>query len=143
MIMKDQLLKRFFLFFFLIPFLLAPGVALATEDGVLRISADDLHTRLVSGQYIYIVDVRSYSEYRDSSTKIEDAVRIPLGKLSERLDRLPQGSDIILYCSEPDDYNAVQAAGLLIKEGFSKEVVKVLNGGFRAWQYYNYPTELK
>ncbi|MCB4810018.1 DedA family protein/thiosulfate sulfurtransferase GlpE [Methylovorus menthalis] len=94
-----------------------------------RISVDELDTMLKSGSRPVIVDARPAHLQGDG--------RIP-GALSMTEDTIDTvfidtdiDTDIVLYCSCPNDVTAAKMAKLLIKRGYHK--VRPLKGGIDAW----------
>ncbi len=64
-----------------------------------RMTPEELHHRLESGEEIVVVDLRHSAEYEADSTIIRGAVRVALDELDERPPDLPRGRDIVLYCT--------------------------------------------
>jgi membrane protein DedA with SNARE-associated domain/rhodanese-related sulfurtransferase len=94
-----------------------------------RISVDELDIMLKSGSRPVIVDARPAHLQGDG--------RIP-GALSMTEDTIDSvfidtdiDTDIVLYCSCPNDVTAAKMAKLLIKRGYHK--VRPLKGGIDAW----------
>ncbi len=63
---------------------------------VARISPSDALDRLQAGEAV-MVDVRSEGQYEESH--VEGAISLPLGFIQARHAGLPQGVDLILYCT--------------------------------------------
>lgn len=73
-----------------------------------------------------LIDVRDPHEY--AAGHIEGAVNLPMAALRERLDELPAGRELWVYCAAGQ--RAYFAQRLLLQRGFD---VKNLSGGFATW----------
>jgi hydroxyacylglutathione hydrolase len=102
----------------------APELIERTE----RITAGSLAEQLRAPAPPLIVDVRTPGEW--SEGHIDDAVNLPLSRVSERAGELPLDRPLVLYCTS--GYRAAIAASLLAQEGRRK--VANLVGGLAAWQ---------
>lgn len=80
-------------------------------DGIAR---EELEAGLRAGDFV-IVDVRPQPEYE--AGHIEGALSIPIEQLAQRLDELPEGSEIIAYCRGPFCAYANQAVRELRSTG--------------------------
>lgn len=76
----------------------------------------------------HLVDVRTAEEFDDGH--IPGATHIHLGHLPRRIDELPNGSPILVYCRSGGRSSI--AASLLLAAGVDS--VTNLQGGFTAWQ---------
>ena len=76
---------------------------------------------------ITALDVRSPAEW--SAGHLPDALNIPLGDLERRLDEIPRGRPIVVYCQS--GARAGMAAALLRAHGVPE--VGVYGGGFGEW----------
>lgn len=74
----------------------------------------------------YLIDVREPIE-RDMGM-IEGSVNIPLGELRERLDEIPRGQDIYVYCQV--GLRGYLATRILMQAGFK---VRNLDGGYKTY----------
>jgi phage shock protein E len=61
-----------------------------------------------------IVDVRSEAEFRGGSYR--GAINVPLQALSGRLDRIPKGKPVVVYCASGS--RSAMAARILKKAGY-------------------------
>jgi rhodanese-related sulfurtransferase len=75
----------------------------------------------------YFLDVRSSEEF--NTGHIGDAVNIPVEELRGRLEELPAGKPIYLYCEVGQ--RGYLAARILMQKGFDE--VYNLSGGYRLW----------
>lgn len=90
------------------------------------ICVEALKTRLRQNEDIFLLDVRSQAE-RDSGHM--GGVWIPLDELSGRLNELPKGQEIVVYCRSGQ--RSQTAVDFLRVSGFSE--AKNLMGGILAW----------
>lgn len=75
----------------------------------------------------FVVDVREPSEWAEAH--IPGAVLIPLGELESRMDEVPQGQTVLVYCSSGS--RSVAARGILRAAGYPNVIS--LSGGITAW----------
>lgn len=66
---------------------------------VLRITPEEVKQRLDAGDRLTILDVRTRDEVREESFTLPGAFSLPLADLENHHHQIPQGHDIILYCS--------------------------------------------
>lgn len=71
-------------------------VAANAQDGVARISAEDLREK-VSGGNVVIVDVRDAVAYQNSH--IAGSINLPMSSIQANLDLIPKGKDVVAYCT--------------------------------------------
>src|SRR5579884_2265209 len=96
-------------------------------DRVERITAAALAERLAAPDPPMVVDVRTAVEY--GAGHIEDAVNLPLSKLSERVGELPRGRPLVVCCAT--GYRSAIAVSVLRRHGVGQ--VTDLVGGLGAW----------
>jgi hydroxyacylglutathione hydrolase len=108
----------------------APELLERTE----RITAGSLRERLAESQPPRLLDVRTRNEWGEGH--IDSAVNLPLAQLTERMDELPAGSGLVVYCAS--GYRSSIATSLLRRDGLSG--VANLVGGLGAWQAADLPT---
>jgi rhodanese-related sulfurtransferase len=92
-----------------------------------RITAGSLGEQLAGPEPPVLLDVRTANEWRDR--RIEDSLNVPLGRLHEQLDRLPQDREIVVHCGS--GYRSAIATSILLRSGFAR--VPDLVGGMNAW----------
>jgi len=85
------------------------------------------------------IDVRGRAEYKRGH--IKGAVNVPVSEIERGVGSIPRSQNLIIYCQEPGCGSASSAAGILIKNGFKKGLVRVFHGGFHEWKNAGYPTE--
>ncbi|MCK5286393.1 MAG: rhodanese-like domain-containing protein [Thermodesulfovibrionia bacterium] len=65
------------------------------ESEVPRISSEDLKDRLIKGELILIVDVRSIKAFE--TQHIVGAISVPLSQVKSRLNEFPRDREIVFY----------------------------------------------
>ena len=96
-----------------------------------RISVQELNDRLLSVPAPVVVDVRSPTARTLDPRRIPGALHVPLSEVGGRLGELARDSEIVLYCTCPNEASAAQTAKVLIRHGFTR--VRPLHGGLDAW----------
>jgi len=96
-----------------------------------RISVADLHAQMSAGKPPVIVDVRSPTAHSIQQQRIPGALHVPLHDVEQHMGELPRDSEIVLYCTCPNEASAAQAARVLVNHGFRR--VRPLGGGLDAW----------
>ena len=96
------------------------------------VSCVEVHDKLEAGEKPFLLDVRDPVEYEEMRIGRGNLL-MPMGKLRDRLDELPQDKDqeIICYCKI--SLRGYEAARLLQNRGWTN--VKVMEGGVMAWPY--------
>jgi len=121
--------------------LLLPNFALAADDGVPRITKEELRAKMVKGENVIVLDVRVKGSYEGSKVKIKGSLRISPDEIEAKYKDLPQDREIITYCTCTNEHTSARVARILMDKGFKN--VKALLGGFSAWVEAGYPTEPK
>jgi rhodanese-related sulfurtransferase/AcrR family transcriptional regulator len=99
-----------------------------------RVTAPVLAEQRESHEPPLIVDVRTELEWIEN--RIDASVNLPLDRLTQGLDRLPEDRALVVHCAE--GYRSAIAASLLLRAGFA--AVADLVGGLAAWQSCNLET---
>lgn len=94
-----------------------------------RITVEELSALLRDEPKPLIVDVRSAAMQREG--KIPGAVTLSPEHLEEELVQLPETSEVVLYCSCPNEATAAKIALTLTRKGHMR--VRPLKGGVDAW----------
>ncbi len=122
-------------------FVLIASASFAEEKKALppaqTINAKDVKAMIDSGNDIVIVDVRPVKKYLKSDIKIKGAIRIY--KFDEETKALLKGKLIVTYDDSPGNAAGLRAASLIASKGFPD--VKAMEGGLRAWRFYDFPLE--
>jgi len=103
---------------------------------IARITPHELKRRMDSDETIAVVDLRSEFEWSEG--------RIPgsLTPVDDDLEGLVSGmaeSEIVLYCSCPNEISSARAALRLKRHGVKR--VRPLEGGFPVWKELGFPVE--
>lgn len=100
------------------------------------LTIDELIQRLETNEVV-LIDVRPEEEYK--SGHIANAISIPIGQLTSRLQELPKNQEIIVYCRGPFCVFADDAAEFLLKHNFN---AKRLKEGYPDWKLKGLPIEV-
>ena len=65
----------------------------------LRITIEELRSRMEAGEDFTIIDVRNPQAWARSDVMLPEAIRLPVEKLEENLPKIPKGKPIITYCT--------------------------------------------
>lgn len=103
---------------------------LITQLRMDRISVDELRDMLDAGETPLILDVRSGSAQAEG--RIPGAQTVSLDAPTAPLAGLPRDTEVIVYCSCPNEISAAKVAKALMLGGFAK--VRPLAGGMEAWR---------
>ena len=104
-----------------------------------NITPAEVHTRLIKGDTLLILDVREVSEYRAGHIAEPDG-QLPLtpanlpwnsNVLSAEYFRLPENIDIIVHCRSGG--RSVRASSFLESKGFTR--IYNMTGGFLSWTF--------
>jgi rhodanese-related sulfurtransferase len=101
-----------------------------SEADIQRITVDELKAMLARNEKVVIIDVRG-KDYDASPTRIKGAIRIAPAEIASRLDSIPRDKEIVTYCACSTDGGAVNAARVLLDNGFKR--VRALKGGWTEW----------
>ncbi len=110
------------------------------EDAL--ISVDDLYELFDAGKLksreVCVIDIRSHRDFQHQL--IEGSRNIPAGRQIEiRMSEIPQDKEVILVALKNSNRLA-ETWFTLIANGYDEELVKVLDGGVKAWADAGYPT---
>ena len=111
------------------------GEYLGEQDGVERVSAEELEQRLARDEVV-VLDVRPEVEYR--AGHIAGARSAPLPALAALLPKLPRRREIVAYCRGPYCVYADDAVRLLRARGLKARRLEV---GFPEWRRAGLPVE--
>lgn len=102
------------------------------ETDAPTISPRDLHGLREGGADPFVLDVRTPLEFE--SERLEGSRLIPLDVLPERVDEIPEGTDVVVVCRT--GVRATIAAEALARSG---RRAQVLEGGVQAWRRAKLP----
>jgi membrane protein DedA with SNARE-associated domain/rhodanese-related sulfurtransferase len=103
---------------------------------VARIMPEELKERMDGGEPLMIVDLRNAIERLQGS--IPGATHLTDDNLDSLL-ALGSGTEIVLYCSCPDEFESARAALRLKRAGAAR--VRPLEGGFPLWRELGFPVD--
>ena len=106
-----------------------------------RITADELLARLADPSRLCIVDLRHTLDFEADPYTIPGALYIPAEELRQRHREIPRDTEVILYCTCPDEATSAREAFRLRARGIRR--VRPLVGGFSTWRERGYPVELR
>ena len=101
-----------------------------------RITVDELNQSIAQGRQPVVVDVRSEAARLLDTRIIPGALLADLNALDQAVSHLPADSELVIYCSCPNEVSAAKAAKLLMAIGFRH--VRPLAGGLDAWHEAGY-----
>jgi rhodanese-related sulfurtransferase len=87
---------------------------------------------------VAIYDVRSHGYYDEGTMRIKGSIRLEPSALTEQIERLPAGHEIVLYCTCFREATATKVARELAKKGIPSVVIQ---GGLTAWKKAALPLE--
>lgn len=65
----------------------------------LRITKEDVISRMNSGEEIVFIDVRNPGPWERTARKIKGAIRIALTELDRRIEDIPKNKPVVTYCT--------------------------------------------
>jgi rhodanese-related sulfurtransferase len=92
----------------------------------MEITPQELSSKLEGPTPPRLLDVREPEEF--ALVQLDGAQLIPLGELQKRLDEVPEGVEVVVYCHH--GIRSLQAAGLLAAHGRNAVSLK---GGIDLW----------
>jgi rhodanese-related sulfurtransferase len=98
----------------------------------MRISTAELNRKIVDHDPIIILDLRHPLDVLASPQIIPGAIPIKPDELDEDLGKIARDSEIVLYCTCPNEETSLSVQRQLLERGF--QLVKVLTGGLPAWK---------
>ncbi|MEU6283365.1 metalloregulator ArsR/SmtB family transcription factor [Streptomyces sp. NPDC047028] len=98
------------------------------DDGTAEVSREELRARAAAGDVV-VLDVRPAEEYR--AGHIPGAVSIPVEELADRIDELPEQTEIVVYCRGEYCVLAYDAVRLLTDRG--RRAIR-LDDGMLEWR---------
>jgi rhodanese-related sulfurtransferase len=104
-----------------------------------RISPGELFRQIAAGELPVIVDLRHPLDFLAAPRTLPMALRIAPTEIGSRWKELPQGRDIVVYCTCPNEATAVQVAKQLRALGVQH--VRPLAGGLAGWERLGFPVD--
>lgn len=96
-----------------------------------RIAPRILWARLQAGEALSMVDLRMPGEVAMVGATVPGAIRIPPEELEEHVQSIPEGREVVLYCSCPNEATSARAAMRL--ESLGVRQIRPLLGGYEGW----------
>jgi rhodanese-related sulfurtransferase len=121
-----------------------PGVNPQGTAQIEFITAEELKAQIAKNQPVTIIDLRSAEGLGSDERKIKGSIHVKLRRLRSRLafsplKDAPRDRQVVTYCACPSDETGIRAAQVLLEAGFKR--VRVLKGGWVAWQKVNGPMD--
>ncbi len=104
-----------------------------------RISPEELYRQVQAGEPPVIVDLRHALDFLTAPRTLPGALRVPPNEVESRIGEIPLSSDIVVYCTCPNEETAVKVARQLRDLGVEK--VRPLAGGLAGWEKLGYPVD--
>jgi rhodanese-related sulfurtransferase len=103
------------------------------------ITAEELHTLLISNPETLVFDVRQPLDLLAYSEIIPGAHRVPPQEVLDRPSLIPKEKDVVVYCTCPSD----KTSRTILKRALALHFlrIKFLKGGLAAWKAKGYPVE--
>ena len=104
-----------------------------------RISVAELNTRMMQHEPFVLVDLRHPLDVLAAPQLIPGAIPVKPDEIDAHLGTLDRDSEIVLYCTCPNEETSLSVHHQLSQRGFKN--VKVLIGGLPAWKREKLPLE--
>ncbi|CAL9661670.1 hypothetical protein SUDANB176_07027 [Streptomyces sp. enrichment culture] len=105
------------------------------EDGGAEVTREELRARIAAGDVV-VLDVRPVEEYL--AGHIPGALSLPVDELADRIDELPEDTEIVVYCRGEYCVLAHDAVRLLTARG--RRAIR-LNDGMLEWRLSQLPVD--
>ncbi|HEV2423090.1 MAG TPA: DedA family protein/thiosulfate sulfurtransferase GlpE [Candidatus Acidoferrales bacterium] len=106
---------------------------------IARITPNELHQRMGSGENVVVVDLRHSMEFESEPETIPGAVHMDAADLEEAVEVIPRDREIVLFCSCPNEATAAQMALRLRNHGIIR--IRPLAGGLAGWRDHGFPLQ--
>lgn len=107
----------------------------------LKITPEQLKTRLDSGEKIGVIDLLRFEDDPQDSHVITGAWRVdPREMRRKRRIVTPLNLDLVLYCDSKNTFVSARVAVMLRKRGVRR--IRVLEGGLSAWRNLGFPMSI-
>ena len=107
-----------------------------TYNVVNEIEPESLHRRLVGGDVILLLDIRTPAEMAQGV--IPDSLPLSMHLLPLRLNELPKDREVVLYCRS--GARSYQACDYMMQQGWTN--ITHLQGGIVAWASHGFKISL-
>ncbi|NYI03937.1 ArsR/SmtB family transcription factor [Allostreptomyces psammosilenae] len=105
------------------------------RDGAAEVTREELRARVAAGNVV-VLDVRPVEEYR--AGHIPGAVSIPIGQLRDRIDELPEDTEIVVYCR--GEYCVLAHDAVRLLTGLGRRAIR-LSDGMLEWRLAELPVD--
>lgn len=92
-------MKKMYALITVLGIFLLPYLVIAADDGVPRITKEELKAKMDKGQDVIVLDVRTGRSYDGSNVKIKGAMRVSPDDVETRYKELSKEKEIITYCT--------------------------------------------
>ena len=104
-----------------------------------RISPEELYRQVTAGEEPVIVDLRHPLDFLAAPRTLPHALRMNPNEIAQRLWEIPEGREIVVYCTCPNEETSVKVAKELRELGVQR--VRPLAGGLAGWEKLGFPVE--
>jgi membrane protein DedA with SNARE-associated domain/rhodanese-related sulfurtransferase len=104
-----------------------------------RISPEELYRQVTAGEEPVIVDLRHPLDFLAAPRTLPHALRMNPNEIAQRLGEIPEGREIVVYCTCPNEETSVKVAKELRELGVQR--VRPLAGGLAGWEKLGFPVE--
>lgn len=111
----------------------------AQSQSIRWIRPEALMALMDENQPVTVLDVRDPEGYFSSPLTILGAYRYPPDQIDRFYQQLPRDRLVVVVCDSPHQQTSTRVAQFLASHGFAD--VRVLEGGFNAWEALEYPTQ--
>jgi rhodanese-related sulfurtransferase len=101
------------------------------QKQAMRISVADLNKRIARRDPLIILDLRHPLDVLAAPQIIPGAIPVKPDEIDEHVGEIRRDSEIVLYCTCPDEETSLNVYRRLLERGFQR--VKVLTGGLPEW----------
>ncbi|ANA40944.1 MULTISPECIES: rhodanese-like domain-containing protein [Geobacter] len=105
----------------------------------LGISADEVKSRMKSGEELFFVNLQHHQDWDLAVMKVRGALRVPDDRLEQHFAEIPRDRPLIVYSTCPGDEPSLRAARFLQQHGWND--VHFLIGGFNTYCEAGLPVE--
>lgn len=104
-----------------------------------RLQPAEVYELMNKNEEVHVIDLRHSHDSQALPEMVPNAVRVPMEFIDRHYHLIPKESDIILYCSCPDEASSARVALKLKRQGISR--VYPMIGGIEAWIEQGLATE--
>lgn len=104
-----------------------------------RISVAELNERMTKHEPLVILDLRHPLDVLAAPQLIPGAIPVKPDELDAHLGNIPRDSEVVLYCTCPNEETSLSVHRQLVERGFHH--AKVLTGGLPEWKRDKLPLE--